>query len=455
MKILLTTHQFLPFFSAGTEILTHSVALELIGQGHTVHVLTGYPTEANLNDTERFDEYDIDGIHVYRFYHSYTPMGGQSSLLEIDYNNNLAAFYFEKILALFGPDLVHFFHLNRLGTGLIECAIRAKVCCFFTPTDFWSICPLGQLLLENGELCNGPSENSGNCLKHFIHATQRGGVVKLATLLPTKLAGQLVRLTQQKVLPVYPRRQEVLALGNRLHTNVLRLNKLNGIVAPNKFMQDFLVRHGVNEELIKVSSFGIRDAVATKILKESQHNSRLSIGFIGTLAPHKGCHILIDAFNRLPRESAILKIYGKLDDFPEYTKKLVNLIGSQDSVSFCGAFPNSEIGKVLSGIDILVIPSTWYENTPLVLFSAQAAHRPVIVSDLPGLTDVVQHEKNGLVFKHGSSSDLADQLLRLINDINLYSRLARQAVVPKTIKSYTDELLGVWNSCIAEKDGGG
>ena len=46
-------------------------------------------------------------------------------MIELGYDNRLAATYFERILDSFKPDVVHFFHLNRLGTGLIELAVRA------------------------------------------------------------------------------------------------------------------------------------------------------------------------------------------------------------------------------------------------------------------------------------------------------------------------------------------
>ena len=130
MKILLTTHQFFPQFSAGTEVLTLSVARELIKRGHIVHIFTGFPSVEELNDEERFDEYDYEGIHVYRFHHAYTPMVGQTSMIEVGYNNQLSACLFNNILKKFKPDIIHFFHLNRLGTNLIDSAIHANIPCF-------------------------------------------------------------------------------------------------------------------------------------------------------------------------------------------------------------------------------------------------------------------------------------------------------------------------------------
>lgn len=447
MRILLTTHQFFPQFSGGTEVLTYSVARELIKRGHVVHILTGHPGRSNLPDEDRFDEYDFDGIHVYRFHHAYTPMGGQVSMIAVGYDNRLGADYFDRILKSFKPDVVHFFHLNRLGTGLIERAVQAGIPRFMTPTDFWTICPTGQLLLGDGRLCAGPSAHAGNCFKHFAQSTQVGFVGKIAEWLPTTGADLLVRLTKKGTLPAYPKQVEVMAIAGRLAVNISRLNQLNGLVAPNRFMKDLLIRHGVVPDLIAESAFGIDVISPEASERRSNHRSPLRVGFIGTLAPHKGCHVLIEAFKVLPATANIkLKVYGRSEDFPDYAGKLKLRAGSHQSIEFCGTFPNSKIAQVFADIDILVVPSLWYENTPLVLYSAQAARCPVIASDLPGLAEVIQHDKNGLLFTSGSSIDLAHQLSRLINEYELLLRLSANTRPPKCTANYVDELLTMWHS---------
>lgn len=446
MRILLTTHQFFPQFAAGTEVLTYSVARELIKRGHVVRVLAGYPSSANLADEDRYDEYDFEGIHVYRFHHAYTPMGGQTSLIEVGYDNYLGANYFERILKTFKPDLVHFFHLNRLGTGLIERAAQAGVRRFMTPTDFWTICPTGQLLLGDGSLCAGPSAHVGNCLKHFAQSTQKGLIGKAVKCLPTAGADLLVRFTKNDFLPAYPKHGEVMAIANRLPVNVSRLSQLNGLIVPNEFMKEFLVRHGVLHGLISQAAFGVDVTAPDASEQRSKHRSALRIAFIGTLAPHKGCHVLIDAFKTLPAVYATLKIYGRSEDFPDYARKLKLLAGDQQSIEFCGIFPNSDIAQVLADIDVLVVPSLWYENTPLVLYSAQAARCPVVASNLPGLAEVIQHDENGLLFAPGNSNDLVQQLSRLIHEEGLLQRLSAQARTPKSTEKYVDELLTLWRA---------
>jgi glycosyltransferase involved in cell wall biosynthesis len=442
MKILLTVHQFFPEFTAGTEILTYSVARELVNRGHEVRVLTGYRTDQALTDAQRFDEYHFEGLHIYRFHHSYTPMGDQTSLIEIDYDNHLAAQYFRQILDTFKPDVVHFFHLNRLGSGLIEQAVQANIPAFMTPTDFWAICTTAQLLLCDGRLCSGPSRYSGNCVKHFVQNTRKGLLGKIVRYLPTPLVDCLVYLTQIGLMPAYPYRIEVKATGNRLGVNIARLNQLNRIVSPTSLMTELLVKYGVLPERILQSAFGI-DVTENSFLR-SPPQQPLRIGFIGTLIQHKGCHILIEAFKTLPVGLAILKIYGSLENFPDYANSLKQLADNRHDIAFCGTFPNANIAEIFANLDVLVVPSLWYENTPLVVYSAQAARCPVLASNFAGLSDVICHEDNGLLFTAGDVTALSECVLRLINEPHLIEQLSTQARQPKSTSTYVDELLTIW-----------
>lgn len=446
MKILLTVHQFFPQFAAGTEVLTYSVARELIKRGHTVHVLTGHPSNAGLHDEDRCDEYHYEGIHVYRFHHAYSTMAGQTSKIVLGYDNHLAAEYFGRILTRFNPDVVHFFHLNRLGTGLIDQVVKAGIRCFMTPTDFWSICPTGQLINSDGSLCTGPSAYAGNCVKHFAQSTHVGVIRIIAERLPTLSVDLLVLLTRRKFLPMYPKKEEVMAVTSRLDINIARLNKLNGLVVPNEFMGSLLIRHGMSPDLIIRSNYGI-DVVSTEGRKQRSTTDRpLQIGFIGTLAPHKGCHVLIKAFKALPLGVAILRLYGNRDEHPEYSRELMRLAEDNNGIEFCGTFHNSNISDVLADIDVLVVPSIWYENTPLVVYSAQAAHCPVLASDLPGISSVILDEVNGLLFEAGDTAALTTQLFRFIDEPSLVARLRSNSRQPKSTASYVDELLSIWTN---------
>jgi glycosyltransferase involved in cell wall biosynthesis len=170
------------------------------------------------------------------------------------------------------------------------------------------------------------------------------------------------------------------------------------------------------------------------------------VGFIGTLARHKGCHVLIDAFKTLPFGQAVLKIYGDMEQYPHYAKELRKLAGNNRAIEFCGIFPNAEILEIMADLDVLAVPSVWYENTPLVVYSAQAARCPVVASDFPGLSDVIRDEVNGLLFEAGNAGALAGKLSRLIEEPGLAARLSSHALEPKPIAAYVDDLLGIWGA---------
>jgi glycosyltransferase involved in cell wall biosynthesis len=444
VKILLTTHQFFPEFSAGTEVLTRSVALELIRRGHEVRVLTGYPADQDMTDDARTDEYFFEGIRIHRFHHSYTPMGGQTSKIEIGFNNYLAAEYFGRVIDTFHPDLVHSFHFNRLGTGLIERAFEVGIPMWFTPTDFWTICPTGQLLYGDGSACPGPSSEAGNCVVHFAGNTFGGHLGKWIWRLPTAAGDILVGLAHTDLCSDFGYAQEVRAMSKRLDLNVRRLNQLSGIIAPNKMIEALMLRYGVRSDRLMVAAYGVDVVDYGGGSKRTLRPGPLRIGFIGTLTYHKGCRILLEAFGTLPPGRATLKIFGREGDFPDYSAMLHRLSDGKEGIEFCGTFPIEAINRVLDQLDVLVVPSVWNENTPLVVYSAQASRCPIVASNVPGIAAAVRDKVDGILFEPGSVQALAAELLRLVSDPSILVDLSTACRPPKSIARYVDELISIW-----------
>ena len=424
MNILLTVHQFFPDHYSGTEVLTLSVARELRRRGHRVTIVTGYPTPRQLIDEARFDDYDYDGFRVYRFHHAFQPMGRQEIVTEIEYDNRLASSYFARILDAMRPDVVHFFHLNRLGAGLIDVALQHGIACYYTPTDFWAVCPLSQLLLGDGTMCSGPSPHGGNCVKHYAESSRSRAARALQTL-PVAAIDQLIATAAKTNLAaIHPLVLEAVAMGGRARFVIERMNCLEAIFSPTRFMTETLVRHGVDERRIRESAYGIDTSRFQKARSErTSPTTARTFAFIGTLSPHKGCHVLIEAFKRLNAPDTRLVVYGDLEQFPEYGAKLRSLAENVASIEFRGTFPESEIVEVLDDCDALVVPSLWYENTPLVVYSALAAGRPVIGSDFPGISAAIRPNENGLLFPAGNVDALGAHLSLLANSPGVVGRL--------------------------------
>ena len=448
MKILLTVHQFFPNYFSGTEVLTMSVARELILRGHQVAVLTGFPAARHLDDSERFDEYDLEGMQVFRFHHAFVPMGEQDVLTELEYDNHLAAQYFAKIIGQFKPDIIHFFHLSRLGGALIDVAVGANIPAYYTPTDFWSVCPTSQLLLHDGKMCAGPTRYAGNCVKHVGELTRGKRVRHVTRLVPDAVADLIVRATANDILPPYPLSREITAMSRRRDFLVTRVNWLNGVVSPTALMTRVLTENGVDPTAIVNSAYGIDTSGYTLPPPERAPGTPLVIGFIGTLAPHKGAHVLIEAFKRLPPGAAHLKIYGNPADFPDYYTSLEKRAAGTPGIAFCGTFPNGEIAAVLGGLHTLVVPSLWVENAPLVVYSALAAKRPVIASDFPGLSENIKHGVNGMTFPAGDVAALAACLTRLAGEAYLLPQFSAACRPPKSTPQYVEELLALYKDGI-------
>lgn len=446
MKILLTTHLFLPDHFAGTEILVYSSAKELQRRGYDVQVLTGHAGAEKLQDAERFDQYVYDGISVSRFHYAMVPMGNEQDLLRMEYENLFVAEWFRNYLKNIRPDIVHFFHLARLSASLIDVCMEAGIPMVVTPTDFWFVCPTFQLLLPDNSCCKGPDKFSINCIRHLDYLDKPGDrtIVKKS---PDWFIVAAVLAARMKILP-RRRFAFVYAVSARAAFLMKRLNSVQRIIIPSSFLGQILVKNGLNEGIINFSRFGLNlNQIPENIQRASSDNLRL--GFIGSLYEHKGIHVLLKAMKMLRNEKFItLKVYGENRSQPDFLKYLHELAEGDDRVSFCGTFPNSKIGEILAEIDLLIVPSTWYENTPLVIYSALAAGCPIIASNLGGMAEVVHDMKNGILVEPGNPAALADAIRRISDERSLVARLAAGCQRPKSISVYVDELLEIYREVL-------
>jgi len=193
MKILYTTHQFLPDYSAGTEILTYSTAKEMSRRGHEVCIFTGYPVKGAVEASHAFDRYEYDGISVDRFFHSNTSSIRPLNPMEAEYNNLFFADFFRRRIEELKPDLVHFYHLQRLSASAIDVCTELGIPSLFTATDFWLICPTNQLLLPDHSRCEGPEKGMVNCVRHLAAISQGQRIRSILDRLPNWFMAVLIR----------------------------------------------------------------------------------------------------------------------------------------------------------------------------------------------------------------------------------------------------------------------
>jgi len=105
-----------------------------------------------------------------------------------------------------------------------------------------------------------------------------------------------------------------------------------------------------------------------------------------------------------------------------------------------GRYDNREVGRILSEVDVVVAPSIWYENAPLVIREAFLARKPVITAAFGGMQEWVQDEVNGLLFRPRDVEDLRSKLARFIADPDLVRRLSRSFPPVKSIAEDAQEM---------------
>jgi glycosyltransferase involved in cell wall biosynthesis len=448
MRILLTVHQFVPDYAAGTEVLTLHTAQELQARGHEVTVFTAYPSAQEIDDEDRFDEYEVEGIPVARFRHNPVPMGGQTNTQEAEYNNLFVGKYLRRnLLQKVRPDVVHFFHLARISASAVDACRAFGIRMVLTPTDFWFVCPTSQLRLPDNSMCPGPDRNSVNCLRHLVALNQSEGTRSKIEAMPDWALGLAIQAINRGLVQRWFA-EPVRALSHRVDFLRERMNALDRVLVPTRLMETTLKENGLRAEKVVFSPYGIKLASLSRASRTVSPNLR--VGFIGTIYEHKGPHLLVQAMRMLPERAIELKIYGRTDEFPKYTEGLRQMAAGDTRIQFCGTFPNAKIDEIFSELDVLVVPSIWHENTPLVIYSAQAAKCPVIASNLGGMSEVIEHEVNGLLFTPGDVAGLAKAIERLLLNRDLAKQLSDRSRPPRSIAEYVTQLEGIYQELTAK-----
>ena len=159
----------------------------------------------------------------------------------------------------------------------------------------------------------------------------------------------------------------------------------------------------------------------------------MRFGFVGSLVWYKGGEVLVRAMNRLAGRSCTLSVHGDFrPDEDEHHKELAEL-ASADNIGFHGRFDNARLSEVYAEIDVLVVPSIWFENSPITIHEAFLTRTPVLASDFGGMAEFVRDGVDGLHFAVGDDADLASKMARFLDEPDLLERLSKDFPEVKTI----------------------
>jgi len=385
MKILKIIHGYPPLYNAGSEVYSQSICNEL-SRNNDITIFTREENPYEQDFKIRTEKQN--GNLIIHFINK--------RIDKDNYKNENIDKIFAKTIERNKPDIAHIGHLNHLSTGIIEELKKHNIPIVFTLHDFWLMCPRGQFLQRNYEsenyykLCEKQDDEKCalNCYNHYF-------------------SGQEIDKQRDK-------EYWTSWINTRMQETKSIIEKVDMFIAPSKY----LMNRFVNDFEVPISKIIYIDyGFPTHYLQPVEHKTAdtYTFGYIGTQIPSKGINLLIKAFSKIEKK-AILKIWGRTNG--QSTTALKNLAKeSENEIQFCGEYINQNLAtEVFSKIDSIVVPSIWGENSPLVIHEAQACEIPVITADFGGMKEYVEHEKNGLLFKHRNQNDLTQKMLFAIGN---------------------------------------
>ena len=428
MKILIVVHSFLPRHVGGTEIHTDQLARRLAETGNDVAIFTREDVPARTRP--RMKSRKLAGrLWLHELFYSYFPVfpSGPSRFLR-SFNDRVVAREFSLLLDRFDPDIVHIQHLAGLSLSPLLLALGRGIPVAATLNDFWFICPSIKMLSRSGKPCGGPEAGKA-C------AACAGLADRVPSALPVPRFTALLNKPLQKY---------------RFKHFTSALNLVDAIVTPSNFLGNMFSANGINREIMRVIPYGIsvpREALSAEGKPGQGKSSDTEVssgsmdpdgrptagggpgagdgfvfGYIGSIIPAKGVHLLVDAWEEATRPGTELRIYGDPEVDPGYFADLTRKPGWR-RIDFRGPLPRKDLDAALGGINILAAPSLWYENSPLVIQEALSRGVPVIVPGHGGAAELAPEDRGGAHFAPGDARDLRRVMLRVSNDGNYYESL--------------------------------
>jgi glycosyltransferase involved in cell wall biosynthesis len=440
MRILQIVHS-LPFFTqAGTEIYTYNLSAEL-SKKNEIYI---FSRTCDLRQKEYEIKKEVLGeITVYTVNNTFKNCDS----FELLYRNEIIDSKFAETLKEVKPDVIHIQHLNYLSVGLIEKIAQANIPIALTLHDYWWMCPRCHLFKKDYRPCD----------KAVLGRFDRECLACVNEMLMIKKSFKRVYNCLRGILPAFmlqsfkkayfslagfTYKDDSLIGKLRWRTGDIKrlMSAIDIFIAPTEFIRKKYIEFGIPAEKIKLSSYGFNINLFKGLHKKE--DDKVRFGFIGTILPAKGAHVLIKSFNAIKNKNARLMIYGNLRSFIgfEYYLPYLKKIAKNKNIIFMDGFDNREIASIFQKIDVLVVPSLWPENSPLVIQEAFLAKTPVIASRIGGITELVRDGVNGLLCDPGDAGGLQEKIEKIIDNPGLIQKFRENIPPVKNIEDNAREM---------------
>jgi glycosyltransferase involved in cell wall biosynthesis len=436
MKIILPVHHFPPRYSAGAELYTLRLGRWLHQQGHQVEVVCIETIDWRSRDALEARRDSYEGLPVWRLAVQVAPERWWPG----NYDNSMLGAWFADYCTREQPDLAHFQAGYQIGVAPLRTVVEAGVPTVLTLHDYWFLCPRITLLRGDGTLCEEIPSDPRSCAWCM---RLEGRAARIAEQASGGLAG--------KIIPLALPHAEQERYAERRKRLLPALQLPHAVIAPSHFLASMFAPY-VPAKRLHTLRYGL-DSERLRTTPQRPDDGTLSLGYVGQVANHKGVHVLVEALRSLPAAGrpVRLTIHGDENQHVGYGERLRQLIGNDQRMKLAGRFDNRRLGEVLAQHDAIVVPSIWYENSPLAIMEAHAAGRPVITSNLGGMAELVRHGVDGLHFAAGSATDLARQIQRLRNEPQLLNQLRQGIKLPASVDEEMQTLMQLYSGVIEQR----
>lgn len=431
MKIALITHHFPPHFRAGGEQYALRLAQGLYQRGCTLEVVT----IESISEGELVPRCETDNQYGFPVHRLFFNLGHAPNQYEWSFRNPQLGEWVYHFLQQFQPDLVHVNSGYLLGGTVPEAAFALGLPTVLTLHDYWYVCPEITLLQRNGRICHEPVPAAA-CVWCALSTKRRYRLPD--QWLQGRVSDLFVALSERPHIPLLPGIQARRDLVQERRRYLLQVfARFDRVISPSRFLLAKLAAYGLPIHHAVNIPVGLSDTHLPASAAATSHP--LHIGYLGQIVPHKGVHLLIKAFLKLKKQPGTcqLTLYGQLWPKDKYQRQLRQLAANDPDIQFAGLYPNEEVGQILGQLDLIVVPSVWYENQPSVILEALATKTPVVATRLGGMAELITEEKNGLLFAVGDVAELTAQLQRCLDEPALLPQL-RAGIEP--IPSQEQEL---------------
>lgn len=301
---------------------------------------------------------------------------------------------FVELIQALRPTVVHAHHYAHLGVEFLRILkdIDPSIAIYLTLHEYMAICNnQGQMIKVDGRLCS--RESLEDC---------RGCFPQLS----------------------------VQDLWRRKHYVQRHFDYVDRFVSPSQFLRQRYIAWGLPAEKIVVIENGQDDAepLPPRPLREGECRNRF--GYFGQINPYKGLHILLKALHEMPKEkrrSVVLEVHGanleaQTGEFRNTIKALADPLIDKGVVQWVGPYQPHELRDRMAGVDWVVMPSVWWENSPMVIQEGFVCGRPLMVSNIGGMAEKVRNGIDGVHVSVASAKHWSDAFMSCQDD-QLWSRL--------------------------------